>query len=270
MRKYFILAIFLLLSVFIFVGCSQDAEFDVSGTWYLSALENYNTGMIYDFDEEVLDLRDDGTGIEIFRPGDYSEEYSYITWRRQKRENSIEIKRNKDYIYNLDIVEISNSELNVSFYYENDPDMYYLATYSKMSEDAFGFIGCWSLTEYYEGGEYYDSEESFLYLYPDGFMQSVFYEVEEQITQSGSWSIASNNLSLDFDGYENTKYDIDLNSNRLEIYDSTEEGDEIIYVYKRYFGIITNTPPPTYPKSFLGEINRFFSAVFGRIADNLS
>ena len=270
MKKTLICAVFAMAAVFVFSGCTAAPEFSAEGGWHLKALENYDTGEEYDFDEEIYLLGEDGTGIEIYLPGDYYEEYSYITWKRSTRDNSIEIKHDEDYIYDLDIVELSHSELKCTFYYDDEPDVYYLATYEKLPDGVFGYVGCWSFSEYYEAGEYYDPDPSYLYLFPDGSMQQVYYEVEDQVTEDGSWDITGKYLRLDFDGYTSTRYDTVLSNNRLEIYDKNEDGAEIMYVYKRYYGQITNSPPTTYPQSFLGEVGRFFAAVFKRVADNLS
>ena len=188
-------------------GCSTDDEYSVAGIWRLAALQDYDTGMVYEFDEEILNLKYDGTGIEIYKPGDYSEEYSFITWKRDISENSVEVKHSEDYIYDLDIVSVSGSELKCSFFYSNEPDIYYLATYTRIPEDVFALTGCWSRTEYYEAGEYYDPEDSFLYLYPDGSVQEIYYEVEDEITSTGNWSATDKYLILEFDGYESVRYE---------------------------------------------------------------
>ena len=270
MKKTLFCTILILAAFFIFSGCSSEPHFSAEGAWRLKALEDYITGEVYDFDEEIYLFNEDGTGIEIYLPGDYNEEYSYITWKRDIHDDSIEIKHDKDYIYDLDIVEISHSELKCSFYYESDPDTYYLATYEKMPEGTFDYVGCWNFSEYYENGEYYDTNNSFLYLFPDGSMQQIYYELEEPVTEYGSWALTGKYLRLEFDGFGSVRYDTVLNSNRLEIHDKNEDGGEITYLYKRYYGQITNTPPATYPQSFWGEVNRFFATILKRINDNLS
>ncbi len=274
MKKYYIILALIISSSFLLSGCSGSAEVksNAIGAWYLTKLEDYSSGEDYTFDDEVLLFRSDATGVEILLPCDYYEEYSFITWKTSSSSygTTIDIKHTEDYNYDLNILDISDSQMQCSFYYSEDPDKLYLATYSKMNENDFDYVGCWTYSEYYEDDEYFNVARSYLYLYPDGIMKQIYYEDDEQMLQEGSWAVSGSNLTLFFKGSDTFQFKTDINNNKLELYSTTVEGKKATYIYKRYYGLITNTPPRTYPQSAIGEINSFFATIFKRIAGNLS
>ncbi len=272
MRKISLSVVFIIITASLFAGCSSSLE-DKSaliGEWRITGLENFYTGEEYDYSDEIYIFRENGTGMEIFKPSDYNEELSYISWKINSDSTTLSIKHSEEYIYVFTIAIISDDIFECSYYYENDPDTYYLATYEKMDEGSSDYVGCWQYTEYYEGEEYYDTEYYYLYLYPDGTMKDVYYEVQDQISDYGTWEINDDYLRLTFDGYETTQFDTSVKNNKMSLYETSEGGDKITYVYKRYYGQITNTPPATYPQSTGEAINEFFASIFKKVTKSIS
>jgi hypothetical protein len=270
MKKFSLNAlIIVLVCSFFLTGCTSEENNAVIGEWYLIGLEDYYTGEEYEFDSEVFAFGGDGTGKYIYLPGDYYEELSYITWKFDLSSSDvITVKHSEDYIYDLDLINVSDEYMQCAYYFENDPDTYYLATYERMPEDSFEYVGSWSYYEYYEGDEYYDTESYYLYLYPDGTMMDIYYEGEEQLGDYGTWEYTGKYLALTFDGYDTVRYDVSIQSNSLELYGTSEQGNKITYVYKRYYGLITNDPPATYPQNALEAFSDFIASVFKRLAGN--
>ncbi len=259
-----IIAVLSLSLTFIFLGCGDKSEPNISGAWYLTDLQDFKTGSQYDFSPEMLVLHEDGTGIEVYLPCDINEEYSYIAWSLDPSDSSLHIKHSSDYSYELDIVESSSSELKCTFYFDDAPDNYYLATYKKMDEGSYSYVGRWTLFEYTENGENYDTGSSDFYFYPDKSFIQTYLELEEEIQKRGTWEIAQGNLKLNWDSGESKSLENNIAINKLELYDTSEMGNSVISVYKRYYGLITNSPPAGYSQHEGNKIGSVFCSVFGK------
>ncbi len=273
MKKISLLAIAAIFIVSMFTGCSAVSEnhYSLVGEWLLTGIDNFYTGEEYDYTDEIFIFNEDGTGMEIYNPCDYYEELSYISWKIESDSpTTVSIKHSEEYIYEFNIVSVSDDTLQCSYYFENDPDTYYLATYQKMQEGSSDFVGCWFYSEYYEGEEYFDSDYYYIYLYPDGTMMDLYYEVQDQMSDYGTWEYDGKYLSITFDGFETTRYDTSVQNNKMSLYETAGNGTKLTHVYKRYYGLITNTPPTTYPQDMVEAINEFFSAIFKKLAGNFA
>ena len=270
MRKSWALAAIIFIAVltagltFMFFSCGVKPEPDISGAWYLTDLQDYKSGSEYDFESEMLVLHEDGTGIEVYLPCDLNEEYSYIAWTLDSSDNSLHIKHSSEYSYEIDIIESTDNELMCTFYFDDAPDTYYLATYEKMDEGAYPYVGRWTLSEYTENGEKYDTGTSDFYFYPDKSFTQKYIQLEEELQEGGTWEISSNRLILNWDSGKSKSLENDIGINKLELYDTSELGNSAISIYKRYFGRITNTPPAAYSQNFTEKINGLFCSIFGK------
>ena len=270
MRKSWALAVIIIIAVlaagftFIFFSCRSKPVPNISGAWYLTDLQDYKTGSKYDFASEMLVFHKDGTGIEVYLPCDSNEEYSYIAWSLGSSGKSLLIKHSSEYAYHMDIVENKGDKLICTFFFDDAPDTYYLATYKKMDEGAFSYVGRWTLSEYTENGENYDTGASDFYFYPDKSFKQKYIVLEEEIQESGTWDISQGKLILNWDSGKSKSLENDIGINKLELYDTSELGNSVISIYKRYYGVITNTPPTTYSQNAGEKINGIFCSVFGK------
>ena len=270
MRKSWALTAVIIIAVlaigftFLFFSCSRKSEPSISGAWYLSDLLDHKTGSEYDFASEMLVLNEDGTGIEVYLPCDPNEEYSYIAWSLGSSGKSLLIKHSSEYAYHLDIIENKGDRLICTFFFDDSPNTYYLATYKKMDKGAYSYVGRWTLSEYRENGESYDTGTSDFYFYPDKSFKQTYIQLEEEMHENGTWDISQGKLVLNWDSGKSKSLENDIGINKLELYDTSELGNSVTSVYKRHYGIITNTPPAGYTQNARGKISGIFCSIFGK------